>query len=362
MGQPAARLGDPTAHGGVLSLGCPTVLIGGQPAARMGDMHICPMQTPAVVPIPHVGGPVILGSPMVLIGGQPAARMGDMATCVGPPATILMGCPTVLIGEGGSGSASGGGAGGGGAASAVASAATAQSDNKETSTKHEHWIEFAFTDAAGLPVSGVPYGIKTPDGKESESVLRLDGRVTRDALSKGQCSVQLRGISGAKWSKSTAKVGEKVKATAKTEGFQGGTPATIQIFKRDVVGADVLIEEIETKIQSDKVEVEWICRGPEPAKNDESNHPADSYAYPEYYFEILVKNCKSRAGLLYLEDYVELELKDDQGNPRKNEQYLLYLPNGSVQKGTLDGSGKKKIEKVPAGIYSVRFPKLFGEK
>ncbi|MBN1937904.1 MAG: PAAR domain-containing protein [Anaerolineae bacterium] len=98
MGQPAARMGDSTAHGGVIVAGCPTVLIGGQPAARMGDMHTCPMQTPGVPPIPHVGGPITLGSVTVLIGGQPAARMGDMATCVGPPDSIAAGCPTVLIG------------------------------------------------------------------------------------------------------------------------------------------------------------------------------------------------------------------------------------------------------------------------
>ena len=96
---PAARMGDTTAHGGVITVGYPTVLIGGQPAARMGDMHTCPMTTPAgPVQVPHVGGPITMGSPTVLIGGQPAARMGDMATCTGPPDTIVMGYPTVIIG------------------------------------------------------------------------------------------------------------------------------------------------------------------------------------------------------------------------------------------------------------------------
>jgi len=99
MPQPAARLGDTTAHGGSIVLGFPQVLIGGQPAARVGDMHVCPMQTPGVPPIPHVGGPILPpGSPTVLIGGQPAARMGDMCTCVGPPDVIVMGCMTVMIG------------------------------------------------------------------------------------------------------------------------------------------------------------------------------------------------------------------------------------------------------------------------
>lgn len=67
------------------------------PAARMGDMHVCPMVTPGLPPIPHVGGPIMLGAPTVLIGGTPAARVGDMATCVGPPDSIVMGSFTVLI-------------------------------------------------------------------------------------------------------------------------------------------------------------------------------------------------------------------------------------------------------------------------
>jgi uncharacterized Zn-binding protein involved in type VI secretion len=71
----------------------------GKPAARIGDMHTCPMVTPGVPPIPHVGGPILPpGCPTVLIGGTPAARMGDLATCVGPPDSIVLGSATVLIG------------------------------------------------------------------------------------------------------------------------------------------------------------------------------------------------------------------------------------------------------------------------
>jgi uncharacterized Zn-binding protein involved in type VI secretion len=98
MSRPAARVGDLTAHGGVITVGFPQVLIGGQPAARMGDMHTCPLVTPGTPPVPHVGGPITTGSATVLIGGQPAARVGDMAACTGPPDTISSGCPTVLIG------------------------------------------------------------------------------------------------------------------------------------------------------------------------------------------------------------------------------------------------------------------------
>ena len=71
----------------------------GKPAARVSDMHTCPMVTPGLPPIPHVGGPITgPGVPTVLIGGMPAAVMGDMCTCVGPPDTIVLGSAGVMIG------------------------------------------------------------------------------------------------------------------------------------------------------------------------------------------------------------------------------------------------------------------------
>jgi len=68
------------------------------PAARISDMHVCPMVTPGVPPVPHVGGPIIKGQPTVLIAYMPAARVSDPATCVGPPDTIAKGSATVMIG------------------------------------------------------------------------------------------------------------------------------------------------------------------------------------------------------------------------------------------------------------------------
>lgn len=67
------------------------------PAARITDMHVCPMFTG---PVPHVGGPILPpGCPTVLIGMLPAARVTDMAVCVGPPDVIVLGSFTVLIGS-----------------------------------------------------------------------------------------------------------------------------------------------------------------------------------------------------------------------------------------------------------------------
>ena len=70
----------------------------GAPAARITDMHTCPMLTPGSPPIPHVGGPIIgPGAPTVFIGKLPAAVVGDILVCVGPPDSIIEGSATVLI-------------------------------------------------------------------------------------------------------------------------------------------------------------------------------------------------------------------------------------------------------------------------
>lgn len=88
----AARVGDPTGHPGVVTgPGDPTVVIGGQPAAVVGDTHTCSMP---VTP-PHPAGPFPVGSLTVMIGGRAALRVGDLSPCGSP---IAFGCVTVEIG------------------------------------------------------------------------------------------------------------------------------------------------------------------------------------------------------------------------------------------------------------------------
>ena len=88
----AARLTAPTSHPGIVSgPGCPTVLIGGIPAAILGDMHVCAIPSNP----PHTPSPFVQGSATVMIGGMPALRVGDAAGC---GASIINGCPTVIIG------------------------------------------------------------------------------------------------------------------------------------------------------------------------------------------------------------------------------------------------------------------------
>jgi uncharacterized Zn-binding protein involved in type VI secretion len=98
VGVPAARIGDMTAHGTPLAPGpgCPTVLIGGLPAWRVGvDTHVCPLLDGVK---PHVGGAVVKGSATVLIGGAPAVRQSDLIVEAGVVNGIVTGAATVIIG------------------------------------------------------------------------------------------------------------------------------------------------------------------------------------------------------------------------------------------------------------------------
>ncbi len=64
-------------------------------AARITDMHTCPMVTGTV---PHVGGPLLPGgNTTVLIGNLPASIVGDSCVCAGPPDSLSVGSSSVFI-------------------------------------------------------------------------------------------------------------------------------------------------------------------------------------------------------------------------------------------------------------------------
>lgn len=198
-----------------------------QPAARIGDLHVCPMFDG---PKPHVGGPVAGPSiSNVLIGGMPAATVGDMCTCTGPPDSIMMGSSTVLIGgkpaarlgdttaHGGTivlgcftvmiGSGAGGGAGGGGGANdqfdqkgaqqlkqeqnSESLKESAKNDNAhaDRKTKDDYSAQYTLNDHKGKPKAQVPYEIRMNDNtlhrgrtNEAGQTLPIQGYTVGDGV------------------------------------------------------------------------------------------------------------------------------------------------------------------------------------
>jgi len=357
MPGPAARVGDSTAHGGVIPPpGCPTVLIGGMPAARVTDMQICPMVTPAPAPVPHASGPIAgPGVPTVLIGGMPAATIGDMTVCVGPPGTIIVGCPTVLIGTGGEGS----GGAGGGAVKAARDGAHSALVGEQVEGEGPHWKDIQFVDKAGNPITQVPYELTGVEGQKEKYFLTKDGKIKRGNLPKeGQYTVQLFTVYNAKWSTKEAKVGDVVKLSADVEGYKDGTEALFVIWERDIDGKDDFIVQINSKVKGGKVEAEWKYEYHEDTDETSEEDKLKGYSSPEYYFIVKVGDSKARSDILEYKDWIEIELKDQDDKPVANEEYILYLKNGETRKGRLDANGYSREKDVPPGHYSVEFPNL----
>jgi len=333
-------------HGGAITgPGAPNVMIGGMPAARVGDMHACPMVNPAPVPPPHVGGPIQMGSMTVKIGGMQAARQGDMCVCSGPPDSIAMGCPTVLIGDGAGG---GGGGGGGGTAKKAAGAAA------ETQIEPGHFLDVTFVDKGGFPIAGVGYEMKDPDGAVSAG--GLTGRLEKRGVAQGNYDITLRAIYQAAWSKDAAKVGDSITLSAKTSGIPSGEKATCELYVRDANYADTLLEKLETKVDNDAIEAEWTFKVDDKyIKIQTEKEKTPRYSAPAFYFIVRSAGLQSRSGLLRFEDFIELKLKDDKGNPMANKKFHLYLSNGEIRTGQLDASGYAKVEKIPPGTVRVSF-------
>ena len=233
---PAARVADPTAHGAPLGPGpgSTDVLIGYMPAWRaLMDTHVCPAVS--ITGADGVGM-VMMGSPTVFIDYMMACRLGDIVVeipglAMGPANPIIMGCPTVIIGEVGMGSpgpASAGGAMAGMASNlSPAASSSAQSlagaaqqgagvvaitgdallsnaigdPGQGAPTDKKVWVEIELLDQAGKPVTNEPYSIKLPDGTTSEGSTDELGRARVDGIDPGNCQITFLNLDQRSWKK-----------------------------------------------------------------------------------------------------------------------------------------------------------------
>jgi len=268
-----------------------------------------------------------------------------------------MGCPTVLIGTGGGG---GGGGGGGAAQVAMAGAIAAVVGEPGPEAVGPHWFECQFVDSAGNPLSNITYEYSGVDGKAERGVLTMDGRIRRGGLADaGQCSVTLFTVYNAQWSKTEAKTGDTVALSAEVEGYADNTKARFDILERDLDGGDRTVAQLDATVKAKKVEAQWVYE----LRQDSDDHLAGEddpkgYSWPEYYFIVHVDEDRARSGFLKVQDWIEVELKDEQDKLIPNEDFIIYFSSGETRKGKLDGKAYKKIENVPPRDYRIEFPNL----
>jgi hypothetical protein len=205
----------------------------------------------------------------------------------------------------------------------------------------------------------VPYRLEPPSGEPSEDWLRGGGKIRRSRLEEGSGTATVKSLKGAEWSTSEARVGEAVTVTATAKGFEGGTPATVQIKEVPVEGGEAaIVDEIETEVSGEEVEAEWTYTH-EAVNTGSEEAPAGGGSVqqlPAYRAEVKVKGhpLPSMTGLLTYDDKLEKQLvRRKNGEPFANCTYHLQLPNGEIRTGTTDGEGWLKEEDVPPGPCEV---------
>jgi uncharacterized Zn-binding protein involved in type VI secretion len=357
-----------TPTGAILAFG--TVFIDKIPAAKQGDqvigvdVHIVMVPSPGgpiPTPLPHPFVGMIDGglSSSVNIMGMPAAIQGSTAsnnpphiamppgtTFQKPPAnkgTIQMGSATVMIGNGGGG-------GGGGAAKG---GETKASVDGKVDKAEGHYLDVKILDKGGKPVSGIQFKIKSPDGRETTGTL--SGQIKRGGVDEGDHEIKLRAITKAEWSEKEAAVGDKVKLQVETLGYDDDEEAILEIYVKDSRFADRKYATIESKVKGNKVEEEWEFKVDDKLFDDQDGKKGKGYSNPYYYFVVYIAGLKQRSGFLRYRDWIELELKDENGKTIGGAEYKLHLQNGLIIKGELDNNGYAKVENIPPGKIKVTY-------
>ncbi|RKX26057.1 MAG: hypothetical protein DRP45_04520 [Candidatus Zixiibacteriota bacterium] len=198
------------------------------------------------------------------------------------------------------------------------------------------------------------YRIKGPDKKTDEGLL--SGNIKKTGVTEGDHEIELCGILDAQWSVKEAKVGDKVKITAKTTGIKSGESVAIQVFVKDANFADRLFDSLEAKVQSNKIEIDWELKVDEKLEEHaDYKEGLGRYSVPFYFFVVHVSDLRQTSGLLKYQDWMELELTDEDGEAIGGTQYTLYLPSGETRTGKLDSDGYAKVEQIPPGKVNVTY-------
>jgi len=233
------------------------------PAATIGSMHVCPMLNPGVPPPPHVGGPVMgPGVPTVLIGGKPAAVMGDTCTCAGPPDTIVQGESTVLIG---------------GKPAATVGSMTAHGGSVTVGEPTVLIGTGVSAPTAIAPVKRIPFpdispilraaaaltgrGSSLKEAKENQKKLKEQARELKGGQEPEEGKEKEPGIYNLRWTKEETVIEDtkelkEVEVVASVFNINEGETVDF-IIEREQANGDILTKELSGKVENGEVRVTW---------------------------------------------------------------------------------------------------------
>ena len=172
-------------------------------------------------------------------------------------------------------------------------------------------------------------------------------------------------VTNMKWGQKEARREDVVKLSADIEGVPDETEVMIHIYEYDQDGAHDFITKFPCRVKNKKIEAEWEYEYHEDTDDiptdEEMKKYGKSYNPPEYFWMVDVYGKrfgeKQESDLLEFKDWIEIELLDDEGDPVPNEEYILYLSDGTEKNGNLDPEGYAREEDIPPGKIFIEFPK-----
>ena len=170
-------------------------------------------------------------------------------------------------------------------------------------------------------------------------------------------------VTNLKWGQKEARRGDIVKLSADVENLPDEAEVMIVIYEYDQDGAHDFITKFPCRVKNKKIETEWEYEYHEDTDEiptqEEKEKYGKNYNPPEYFFVIdfhgQIFGDKQESGLLEFKDWIEIELRDDEGNVIGNEDYVLHLPDGKERRGTLDENGIAKEKDIPPGKVIIEF-------
>jgi hypothetical protein len=199
-----------------------------------------------------------------------------------------------------------------------------------------------------------------PGKAKSGETIYFKVKITKNGLSGESNRIPVLppiAVSDMKWSAQEARRGDILTLSAGVDGCDDYTEAKIIVYEYDGDGAHDRIADLPAEVVDNKIEAKWEYEYHEDTDEmpteDELAEYGSSYNPPEYFFVIEIDGQKfgaeQESGLLTFKDYIEFDLKDEDGAPLANVDYILHLPDGSQRRGSVDRVGRGRETEVPPG-------------
>jgi hypothetical protein len=239
----------------------------------------------------------------------------------------------------------------------------AKIDDKEVKSEDfvfTYSLEVYLEDEDGVPIDDIEFTVKFSDGSKEEGIFR-DGRVRFEDAPPGKFTLELEyyefvfkqhgKIIKARWDKAKAKCGDEVKIVVDVEDFEDGTPAKFTIWEKDVDGKNDRIEQIDGKVQGNKVEALWVYSA-EDVEEDLKDDVEEEKGVPEYFFVVEIEGKEASSKILTFTYLLDIYLEDEDGTPLDDVEYTVFLSDGTERKGKFE-NGHAKIDDAPYGSFTV---------